>query len=270
MTPRVVAGIPDEGDEVQRCVMSKRVLLEICVASVDDAIAAIEGGADRLEVNSALSLGGLTPSIGLFTEIRRRVSVPLIAMVRPRAGGFCYSPSDFEVMLRDSSSLLDAGADGLAFGVLLPNGQIDDVRCARLRKVCRDRTAVFHRAFDVTPEPLAAISRLIDLGFHRVMTSGQQATATTGAPLIAELIRRGGERIEVLPAGGIRPANVAELLTRTRCNQVHASMRSAKRDSSVATRAEIRFRSQEVLAEDLFDQTDRALVAELRAQLRRE
>src|SRR5262245_29868892 len=113
MTPWDVPGIPDESVQVQTCVMSKRVLLEICVASVDDALAAVEGGADRLEVNSALSLGGLTPSIGLFAEIRRLVSVPLIAMVRPRPGGFCYSGKDFDVMLRDAAALSDAGAEGV-------------------------------------------------------------------------------------------------------------------------------------------------------------
>ena len=247
--------------------MSKRVLLEICVASVDDAIAAVEGGADRLEVNSALCLGGLTPSSGLVAEIRRRVAVPLIAMVRPRPGGFCYSSSDFDVMIRDAKLLIDAGAAGLAFGILKSNGDIDESRSNRLREVCGDRPAVFHRAFDVTPAPVAALTQLIDLGFERVMTSGQEPTAIAGSALIAELMAHSGKRIEILPAGGIRPNDVAELLSRTGCDQVHASMRSAQRDASVAARPQICFRSTNSLSEDVFEQTDRLLVSELRAAL---
>src|SRR4051794_12099532 len=170
--------------------MAPTMLIEICVASVDDAVAAVAAGADRLEINSALSLGGLTPSSGLFAEARRRVSVPLIAMVRPRSGGFCYSDADFEVMLRDAESLLAAGADGLAFGVLTAGGEIDVDRCRKLREACGIAPAVFHRAFDVTPDPLAALDTLIDLGFTRVMTSGQAESASVGSALIAEIARR--------------------------------------------------------------------------------
>src|SRR3954470_22762289 len=167
-----------------------RVLLEVCVGSVDDALTGVAGGADRLELNSALTLGGLTPSAGLFAEVRRRVSVPIIAMVRPRAGGFAYSDADFDVMLRDAEGLLAAGADGLAFGVLTANGELDRLRCRRLRGACGDRPAVFHRAFDVMPDPFTSLELLIDLGFTRVMTSGQKETAVQGAVLIAELIGR--------------------------------------------------------------------------------
>ena len=117
--------------------MADRVLLEVCIASVDDAIAAQSGGADRLEVNCALALGGLTPSAGLFAEVRRQVKLPLIAMVRPRPGGFCYSPAEFDVMLRDADELIAAGADGLAFGVLTNGGEIDVERCRRLPQTLR-------------------------------------------------------------------------------------------------------------------------------------
>jgi copper homeostasis protein len=195
------------------------------------------------------------------------VSVPLIAMVRPRPGGFCYSSTDFDVMIRDARSLLDAGADGLAFGILQSNGEIDERRCGRLREICSERVAVFHRAFDVTPDPLAAMASQINLRFNRLMTSGQEANAVDGIPLIAELIQRAAGRIEVLPAGGIRRDNVAEVISRTGCHQVHASMRSTLRDTSVRARPQVRFRSSDVLAEALFDQTDRALVADMRSAI---
>ena len=247
--------------------MSTRVLLEVCVASVDDAVAAVAAGADRLELNTALSLGGLTPSAGLFAEVRRRVSVPIIAMVRPRSGGFCYSEADFEVMLRDADAFLAAGADGLAFGVLSSDGEIDTDRCRKLRDVCGRRDIVFHRAFDVTPDPFAALETLVRLGFTRVMTSGQAASAIAGADLIAAIVAAAGGRIELLPAGGINGANAAALLARTRCNQVHASVRGIVRDPSVAARPGVRFGAPSLPPEGEFDRTDGAAVAALRSAL---
>jgi copper homeostasis protein len=250
--------------------MSKQVLLEVCVASVDDALAAVAGGADRLEVNTALALGGLTPSAGLFAEIRRLVSLPLIAMVRPRQGGFRYSTSDFEVMLRDAEGLIAAGADGLAFGVLTSTGEVDVSRCRRLRELCGEKQAVCHRAFDVTPEPFAALETLIALGFTRVMTSGQEETAYNGIPLIAELIRRAAGRIEMLPAGGINRFTVADVVARTGCNQVHASLRMTRRDESVRARPHIAFGSAIRIPEDRLDATDEAAVAGVKIILNRE
>jgi copper homeostasis protein len=247
--------------------MARRVLLEVCVASVDDALAAVAGGADRLEVNSALALGGLTPSAGMFAEIRRAVTVPLIAMVRPRQGGFCYSSTEFDAMLRDAESLLEAGANGLAFGVLTAAGRIDVARTRRLRDLCGSHAAVFHRAFDVTPEPLAALDVLVDLGFQRVMTSGQEETAYYGIPLIADLIQRAAGRIEVLPAGGINRFTVRDVVTRTRCDQVHASLRTATRDNSVDARPQIRFGSSSPGSETRIDQTCSYAVAEIKGLL---
>jgi copper homeostasis protein len=245
--------------------MSQPVLLEICVASVDDAMAAVAHGADRLEVNSALELGGLTPSAGMFAEIRRRVAVPLIAMVRPRPGGFCYSESDFDVMLNDAVDLLAAGADGLAFGVLTASGEVDAQRCRRLRELCGDRAAVFHRAFDVTRDPRAALDALIDLQFTRAMTSGQSETAVQGADLIAELSARAATRIEIMPAAGINASTAGELIARTGCRQIHASARGKARDTFSDARPRIRFGSYG--PEDGFVRTDPDAVAALRAAI---
>jgi copper homeostasis protein len=240
-----------------------RILLEVCVASVDDALAAVAGGARRLELNSALPLGGLTPTTSLLAEVVARVTVPVIAMVRPRPGGFCYSATDFDVMLRDAESLLKMGAAGLAFGVLLPNGETDVPRCRRLREVCGLAEAVFHRAFDVTPDPVAALETLIDLGFRRVMTSGQEESAYNGIPRIAELIRVAAGRIEVLPAGGINRFTVADVVSRTGCDQVHASLRTSFIDSSVAARPRVSFGSAVRWPEDRFDGTSEAAVRQL-------
>jgi copper homeostasis protein len=207
------------------------VLLELCVESVQDAAAAARGGADRLELNSALSLDGLTPSPGLVKEVRRAVGsrFPVVAMARPRAGDFFYADSEFHVLLRDVECLLEHGVDGVAFGILTARGDVDVARC---RKVIRSiesgpgaPAAVFHRAFDRVRDPPAALERLIDLGFRRVMTSGQQPTALRGSKLIGELIERAAGRIEILPAGGVRPANAPAIVSRTGCGQLHTSLR---------------------------------------------
>lgn len=247
--------------------MPAGVLLEICVASVNDAVAAVAAGAGRLELNSALSLGGLTPSAGLFAEVRRRVAVPVIAMIRPRPGGFCYSDTDFAVMLRDAAGLIAAGADGLAFGILTAGGEIDTKRCRTLRAACGPRDAVFHRAFDVTPDPVAALETLVSLGFTRVMTSGQAVSALEGADLIARLNRQSAGRIEVLSAGGIKPATAASLMARTGCRQVHAAVRTTGHDPSATLRPHVRFSTAPPPTESQFDQTDPSAVAALRRAL---
>jgi copper homeostasis protein len=205
----------------------RRVLLEVCVESVDDAVAAAAGGADRVELNCALSLDGLTPSTGLLAETRRLIRIPLVAMARPRAGDFDYSASEFRVLERDVVHLLDHGADGIAFGILTAKGQIDLRHCkAILRRIARaKREAVFHRAFDAVPDPIDSLDRLIDLGVRRVMTSGGKPTAAAGAAVLARLVERAAGRIEILPAGGIRPANANRLIQRSGCDQLHSSLR---------------------------------------------
>jgi copper homeostasis protein len=243
------------------------VLLEVPVASVEDALAAQAGGADRLELNAALSVGGLTPSLGTLIEVKAAVSIPIVVMLRPRPGGFDYSPADFKVMQRDTDLLLQHGADGVAFGVMHADGQVDVARCQRLLRQLGDTVAVFHRAFDVTPDPFAALERLIDLGFRRVMTSGQEESAHNGAALIAALIQRAARRIEILPAGGIQRFTVTDVVARTGCDQVHASLRTKRVDSSVAARPHVSFGGPIKLPEDRYDATSAEAVAEMKRLL---
>jgi len=191
---------------------SRKILLEVPVVSVEDALAAQQGGADRLELSAALSLGGLTPSLGTLMEVKADVSLPVLVMIRPRPSGFAYSEADFRVMQRDADLALEHGADGIVFGILTADGEVDMDRCRRLVRHAGDRPAVFHRAFDVTPAPLAALETLIDLGFRRVMTSGQEESAWHGAALIKEVVRQASGRIEVLPAAGINRSTVAEVV----------------------------------------------------------
>jgi copper homeostasis protein len=200
-----------------------RPILEICAGSVEDCLAAEANGADRLELNAALALGGLTPSLGMLWAARLATRLPLIAMVRPRPGGFVYSASEFHAMSHDAPLAIANGADGVAFGILEENGAIDVERCRSLLEVVRPGEAVFHRAFDWTVEPLESLETLIDLGFDRVLTSGQAATAVDGCDRLAELVRAARGRIVVLPGGGIRSANVGRILAQSGAREIHAS-----------------------------------------------
>lgn len=160
------------------------------MAAVEDAQAAQEGGGDRLELNAALSLGGLAPSLGTLIEVRPATRLPLFVMLRPRPGAFCYSSAEYRVLLRDLDLLLSHGADGIVFGVLREDATVDPARCRQVVRQAGGRAVVFHRAFDLAPSPAEAPEALIDLGICRVMTSGQQLTALAGASCIAALVRQ--------------------------------------------------------------------------------
>lgn len=205
----------------------KRIILEVTVTTPDEARRAVAAGADRLELCSGLELGGLTPSPGTFLEVRAAVAVPVYVLLRPRPGDFTYLDDDFAALKGDATWFMRNGANGIVCGVLARRGhrgRIDQVRCAELVALSNGK-AVFHRAFDFLSNLPAELDELIVLGFERVLTSGGAATATDGQAMIAELVRRADGRIQVLPGGGIRPINVANLLAETGCDQVHASLR---------------------------------------------
>jgi copper homeostasis protein len=218
-----------------------RYTLEIAVTTPDEALRAVSEGADRLELSSALELGGLTPSLGLFRIVKTWATVPIFVMIRPRPGGFTYSADEFDVMERDTELFLDAGADGVVFGILHPDGTIDRQRCQQLLAHVqkKNRKAVFHRAFDFVPDRLAALDELIELGFERVLTSGGSSTAETGSTRLAALIQHAGWQIEVLPAGNIRSHNVVDLIRETRCDQVHAAVRVPITDPLLETNSRV-------------------------------
>jgi len=238
--------------------------LEVCVATLEDALAAEAGGADRLEVNSALELGGLTPSPGSFQLIRDACPLSLTVMLRPRPGGFDYTPAEYRTLIREAEWFLENGADAVAFGLLKANGAVDGRRCLELVELAGPGKAVFHRAFDLVPNPLRALEELLDLGFARVMTSGQQPTVPGGIPLIRPLIDFAAGRIDVLPAGGITVANVAEVVEQTGCREVHASLRNDRIDASAKHRPHIRFGSASGDGEHRYRATDVSLVRAMR------
>lgn len=210
------------------------ILLEIVASTADDCIAVESGGADRIELCAAIATGGLTPSLGTLIETKMRVRIPVMVMVRPRPGGFCYSDEDLATMRRDAELLLKHGADGIVFGILRSDGSLDRKRCEELLQIADGMPTVFHRAFDVVPDPSRALDELIDLGFTRLLTSGQQKTAVEGRELIRRLIKQAGAGIEVLAGGGVRAHNVRQLVEATRCTQVHMTAFSARIDVSTS------------------------------------
>ncbi len=243
------------------------ILLEICCGSTEDAVEAERGGADRVELCSALFLGGLTPSIGSLDEAKQRLKIPVMAMNRPRQAGFCYSATEFAVMERDADLLLEHGADGIVFGILNSDGTVDTVRSRMIRDRIGSRQAVFHRAFDVTPDPFRALEELIDLGITRVLTSGQRNGAPEGSALIKQLIDRARERIEVLPGAGIGLDNIGDLVITTGCTQVHMTAFSERRDTSTQANPQVKFGSALMPDEAAYDLTDAGFVREVKERL---
>ncbi len=245
-----------------------RVVLEICCGSLEDALEAEAGGADRVELCSSLFFGGLTPSFGTIAEAVRRLRIPAIVMIRPRGGGFCYTEPEFAAMVADAEAAIGQSVAGLVFGVLMPDGTIDRARTRRLRDLAGGRQAVFHRAFDVTPDPFRALDELVDLGITRVLTSGQQDTVPEGLELIKRLVDYAGDRIEVMPGGGIKPFNFDDVLARTGCRQVHVAAFTTRRDDSTRHRPFVTFGGALFPPENLYDLTDRSIVEQLARRTR--
>lgn len=205
-------------------------IVEVCCGSVADCVAAYHGGAHRIELNSALHLGGLTPSLASLRKAKEKVKIPVIAMVRPRAAGFCYQEEEIEVMMMDAKLFLEAGVDGIAFGFLLKDGNIDFLNTkamvALIKSFGQHKEAVFHRAFDCTPDPYIAIHQCIDLQVDRILTSGLEVTAIEGKEVIRNLVERANHQIEIVAGSAINEANVTDLIKFTGVKQVHSSCKA--------------------------------------------
>ena len=248
--------------------MSPTILIEVCCGSVDDAVESAKGGADRVELNSAIFLGGLTPSLGTIIETKEKLNIPVMVMIRPRAGGFCYTKTEMAVMQHDAKLAVEHSADGLVFGILTEDGSVNIERCLEIMELAGDRETVFHRAFDVTPEPFEALEQLVELGFTRVLTSGQERTVVEGAELIRKLIIRARGRIEILPGGGIRPHNIRRIVEQTGVKQVHLSAFEQKIDRSVHKRPYITFGGSLHPPEDRYDLINRKVIQSISDLLR--
>lgn len=248
--------------------MPERITLEIPVESLDDALAASRGGADRLELCAALELGGLTPTISVFHCISEQVAIPVVAMIRPRSGGCYYTDNDFQVMLRQRDDFIEAGVAGLVFGFLDRDGHIDTKRLEHFVGGVPDTVqTVFHRAFDFVENPAESLDVLISNKITRVLTSGLKPAAVDGIETIKALVLQASGRIEILAGGGVRFENALEIVQATSVNQIHTSCRATAQDRSPRLRPEIQFGLPQLPPETEHRRTDAGLVACMRAAL---
>jgi len=198
-------------------------LLEVCVDNLEDAVVAASEGADRLELCGALPVGGITPSDGFVRAAVEECGVPCVALVRPRSGDFLYTARELRGMRRDVEALRDAGCRAVMVGVLTPDARLDAEAVRELVEAAGEMEVGLHRAFDATRELSLTLELAIELGLRRVLTSGGAASAPEGSEVLGRLLREAAGRVEILPGGGIRSTNVAELLRISGASQVHAS-----------------------------------------------
>ncbi len=200
------------------------MLFESCVDSVAAAVASAAGGAGRIELCANLDVGGTTPPVALVARAVADTRVPVFAMVRPRGGHFVYSRAEALAMLRDVRAMADAGANGIVVGALTIDRTIDRPLMERLVEAARPLPVTCHKAFDDTVDLVAALDVLLSLGVDRVLTSGGVATAAAGAHVIAELVRHAGDALVVVAGGGVRAANVVDVVRATGVREVHAKL----------------------------------------------
>jgi len=204
--------------------MQNGLVLEVCVESIDHAIAAARGGAHRIELCSNLASEGITPSAGLMAAARRHLKIPIYPMIRPRAGDFFYSDHEIEVMEQDIRTAKELGMDGVVLGVLDQQQHVDVRRTRHLVKLADPLPVTFHRAFDLCPDRERALEAVIETGARRILTSGGKSRATDAVTRLRGLVEAARERIAIMPGGGVRAQNVQQILEQTGACEIHSSL----------------------------------------------
>ncbi len=204
--------------------MPTAILLEVCLDSVASAVASEKGGAQRVELCGSLGDGGVTPSAGLIATVRKRITIAMHVLIRPRPGDFCYTADEFDVMKRDVLLAKQLGANGVALGILDRQDRVDVPRTKELVELARPLSVTFNRAFDVTVDLSSALEDVVKSGADRVLTSGGKKTAEKGADVIARLMKESAGRVAIIACGTIREGNVASLIEKTGVREVHARL----------------------------------------------
>lgn len=204
--------------------MNRRCLLEISVETLEATLAAARGGADRIELCGNLSAGGITPSAALMHAVRAHLSIPVFAMIRPRAGDFDYSGAEILEMRRSITDAKESGMDGVVLGVLTKNHRVDVERTQELVEFAKPLPVTYHRAFDEAADLRQALEDVIQSGAKRILTSGGSKSALEGAAVLAELIAAAGERIVIVPGAGISAANIEQVALRTGAREFHSAL----------------------------------------------
>ena len=241
--------------------------LEVCCGSVDDVLQAQRGGADRVELNSCLMFGGLTPSIGALIAAKRLSSLPIMTMVRPRQAGFCYSGAEYATALADAEQLLANGSDGLVFGFLDSDGALDVQRTRELTRIAGKKTKVFHRAIDVCSDWKRLLGQLIEIGIDRVLTSGLAPDVYYGIDVIREMMDFAQGAIQIMPGAGVNLKNVDRIVEATGCDQIHVARFRNVMDASTANNPDIFFGSALYPPEDRYSVIDGDYIAKMREHL---
>ena len=206
--------------------MSLQPLLEITVESLDTALAAERGGADRIELCAELIHGGITPTVATLRKLHEEIEIPIFCIIRPRAGNFVYGEKEFVSMKRAISVARDLGIEGVVFGILRSDGAVDTERTAELVQWARPLEVTFHRAFDHTADQVQALEDVIATGTARILTTGGAATAMQGAETLKRLVDNAGKRIVIMPGGGLDAANVSQIAAQTGAREFHSGLGS--------------------------------------------
>ena len=201
----------------------KDYILEVCVDSVESAIAAVRGGAQRLELCANLVIGGTTPGVSQFKQIRKACDIPINVLIRPRYGDFLYTDYEFQMIAEDAQMFRELGADGIVVGFLKPDGNLDTQRLKELKKKVGTGSMTLHRAFDVCRDPYRSLEEAIEAGADTILTSGQQNTCLEGRKLLGELIRKAEGKIDIMAGSGVNVSTMACLMDEIDARSFHMS-----------------------------------------------
>lgn len=218
---------------------------EICANSVASCKAAQDGGADRVELCAGIPEGGTTPSYGMIKSARESIDIALNVIIRPRGGDFLYSHDELREMVYDIQTAKELGVDGLVFGCLTPDGNVDKAAMSKLMEAAGDTPVTFHRAFDHSSDPFRALEDIIELGCARILTSGCRPTALEGANLLARLVEKAGDRIIIMPGCGVKESNIAEIARLSGAREFHFSARESVESCMIFRNPEVAMGSED-------------------------
>ena len=222
------------------------MILEVPVFTPEAALVADKAGADRLELCSSYAEGGETPGAGLFSMIKKSVSIPVFVMIRPRGGDFVYNPFELEVMQEEIKVLSSLGADGFVFGILNEDGTVHEDACRNLVEIAGNKPSTFHRAFDQTRDPHQAMEVIIRCGFKRILTSGTKQSVGEGIDILKGLMDRASDRIIIMPGGGMKPDYLNVLNRDGLLREIHASCKMVRHSGSEYRNRDVTLRSDEL------------------------